>query len=107
MEEVGTRTRGARALLGQVMFCRGQSLGLSGIDSVGVRLWARSFVWEFIIVDIGTDEGILGNDFAMRYALTVCPHKGADYLPNAGQLGKDGLGDDWSVCSGPSQGYGW
>ena len=33
------------------------------------------------MAEIGEDEGILGNDFALAHQLTVQPHEGAVYLP--------------------------
>ena len=33
------------------------------------------------MAEIGDDEGILGNDFAMAHKLTVRPCEGAVYLP--------------------------
>ena len=40
------------------------------------------------MVEIGEDEGILGNDFAMAQELTVRPHEGAVNLPAFSSGGK-------------------
>ena len=59
--------------------------------------------WDFLVAEIGEDEGILGNDFAMVQELTVRPHKGAVYLPAFTSTGKEDMGEHlpcavWSVA---------
>ena len=46
-----------------------------------MTLGTRAIKWTFIVAEIGDDEGILGNDFAMAHVLTVWPCEGAVYLP--------------------------
>ena len=43
----------------------------------------RTVDWDFIVAEIGEDEGILGNDFAMAHKIMVQPHEGAVFLPEA------------------------
>ena len=38
-----------------------------------MTLGTRAIKWNFIVAEIGDDEGILGNDFAMAHKLTVRP----------------------------------
>ena len=47
-----------------------------------MTLGNRAIKWNFIVAEMGDDEGILGNDFAMAHELTVRPCEGAVYLPN-------------------------
>ena len=49
--------------------------------------------WGFIVAEIGDDEGILGNDFAMAHELTVRPCEGAVYLPDHAETGRGHLGE--------------
>ena len=47
------------------------------LDCLGwahVTFGTQEFEWEFIVVDIGADEGILGNNFAMRHAIIWSVH---------------------------------
>ena len=44
-------------------------------------------------MEIGEDEGILGNDFAMAQERTVRPHEGAVYLPAFSSRGKEDMGE--------------
>ena len=48
---------------------------------MAVTLGTRVIDWDFIVAEIGEDEGILGNDFAMAQVLMVRPHEGVVYLP--------------------------
>ena len=45
------------------------------------------------MAEIGDDEGILGNDFAMAHELTVRPCEGAVYLPDLAGTGKGHMGE--------------
>ena len=54
-----------------------------------MTLGTRVIDWDFIVVDIDEDEGILANDFAMAPELTVRPHEGAVYLPAFSSGGKE------------------
>ena len=58
-----------------------------------MTLGTRVIDWDFIVAEIGEDEGILGNDFAMAQELTVRPHKGAVYLPAFWMIGKEDMGE--------------
>ena len=53
----------------------------------------RAVNWDFIVAQIGEDEGILGNEFAMAYQLTVRPSEGAVYLPQAPTLSAEEFGE--------------
>ena len=44
------------------------------------------------MAEIGDDEGILGNNFAMAHELTVRPCEGAVYLPDLAGMGKGHMG---------------
>ena len=44
------------------------------------------------MAEIGDDEGILGNDFAMAHELTVQPCEGSMYLPDLAGTGKGHMG---------------
>ena len=52
-----------------------------------MTLGTRVIEWDFIVAQIGEDEGILGNDFAMAQQLTVQPHGSAVYLPASSSTG--------------------
>ena len=54
-------------------------------------LGTRTVLWDFIMTEIGEDEGILGNDFAMANWLTVQPHEGAVYLQVVPRNGSDDM----------------
>ena len=58
-----------------------------------MTLGTRVIEWGFIVAEIGDDEGILGNDFAMAHELTVRPCEGAVYLPDLAGTGKGHLGE--------------
>ena len=45
------------------------------------------------MAEIGEDEGILGNDFAMAHELMVWPCEGAMYLPDLAWTGKGHMGE--------------
>ena len=66
-----------------------------------MTLGTRVIDWDFIVAEIGEDEGILGNDFAMVQELTVGPHEGGVYLPAFSSGGKKDMGKHRSVgCRG-------
>ena len=50
-----------------------------------MTLVTRAIKWNFIVAEIGDDEGILGYDFAMAHALTVPSCKGAAKEEHMGQ----------------------
>ena len=58
-----------------------------------MTLGTRVVEWGFIAAEIGDDEGILGNDFAMAHVLTVRPCEGAVYLPDLAGTGKGHMGE--------------
>ena len=45
------------------------------------------------MAEIGDEEGILGNDFAMAHELMVRPCEGAVYLPDLAGKGKGHMGE--------------
>ena len=49
----------------------GQALECLGKARLTVTLGTRVIEWCFIVAEIGDDEGILRNDFAMAHELTV------------------------------------
>ena len=52
----------------------------------------RAIEWIFIVAEIGDDEGILGNDFAMAHELTVQQYEGAVYLPTLPKAEEEHMG---------------
>ena len=58
-----------------------------------MTLGTQMVLWDFVVTQIGEDEGILGNDFTMAHLLTVWPHEGAVYLPAAPRSGTDDMGE--------------
>ena len=50
------------------------------------------------MAEIGEDEGILGNDFAMAQHLTVRPHESAVYLPASSSADKEDMGERLSCA---------
>ena len=57
-----------------------------------MTLGTRAIKWNFIVAEIGDDEGKLGNDFAMAHELTVRPCEGAVYLPNLSGAREEHMG---------------
>ena len=47
-----------------------------------MTLGTRAIKWNFIVAEIGDDEGKLGNDFAMAHELTVSAMQGRHVSPN-------------------------
>ena len=58
-----------------------------------MTLGTRVVEWGFIVAEIGGDEGILGNDFAMAHELMVRPCEGAVYLPDHAGTGRGHMGE--------------
>ena len=58
----------------------GQALECLGRVRLMVTFGTRAIDWDIIVAEIGEDEGILGNHFAVAHQLTVWPHEGAVYL---------------------------
>ena len=71
----------------------GRALECLGKARLTVTLGTRVVEWGFIVAEIGDDEGILGNDFAMAHELTVRPCEGAVYLPDHAETGRGHLGE--------------
>ena len=59
----------------------GRALECLGKARLTVTLGTRVVEWGFIVAEIGDDEGILGNDFAMAHELTVRPHRDGKRTP--------------------------
>ena len=64
---------------GRLFSVEGRALGRLGSARLTVTLGTRAIKWNFIGAEIGDDEGILGNDFAMAHELMVRPCEGAVY----------------------------
>ena len=92
LEEVGSCGGQANQVLGAAVFSRGTSARLLGRARLTVTLGTRVIKWSFIVAEIGDDEGILGNDFAMAHKLTVRPCEGAVYLPDLSGTRKEHMG---------------
>ena len=68
---------------------------------LAVTLGTCVIKWDFIVAEIGKDEGILGNDFAMSQQLTVRPHESAVYVPASSSTDKE----DGSAMEPHPKGY--
>ena len=78
---------------GRLCSVEGRALQCLGKVRLTVTLGTRVVEWGFIVAEIGDDEGILGNDFAMAHELTVRPCEGAVYLPDHAETGRGHLGE--------------
>ena len=78
---------------GRLCSVEGRALECLGKARLTVTLGTRVVEWGFIVAEIGDDEGILGNDFAMAHELTVRPCEGAVYLPDHTETGRGHLGE--------------
>ena len=78
---------------GRLYSVEGRGLECLGKARLTVTLGTRVIEWSFIVAEIGDDEGILGNDFAMAHELTVRPCEGAVYLPDLAGTGKGHMGE--------------
>ena len=78
---------------GRLCSVEGRALECLGKARLTVTLGTRVVEWGFIVAEIGDDEGILGNDFAMAHELTVRPCEGAMYLPDHTGTGRGHLGE--------------
>ena len=72
-----------------------ECLGRAGLT---VTLGTLVIKWSFIVAEIGDEEGILGNDFAMAHELTVRPCEGAVYLPDLSGTRKEHM-DERLPCT--------
>ena len=77
---------------GRLCSVEGRALDCLGSTRLTVTLGTRAIKWNFIVAEIGDDEGILGNDFAMAHKLTVRPCEGAVYLPDLSRARKEHMG---------------
>ena len=78
---------------GRLCSVEGPALECLGRARLTVTLGTRVIKWSFIVAEIGDDEGILGNDFAMAHELMVRPCEGAVYLPDLAGTGKGHMGE--------------
>ena len=78
---------------GRLCSVEGRALECLGKARLTVTLGTRVVEWGFIVAEIGDDEGILGNDFAMAHKLTVRPCEGAVYLPDHAGTGRGHMGE--------------
>ena len=93
LEEVGSCGGRANQVLGAVVLSRGTSARVPGQSETYRGSGTRVIKWSFIVAEIGDDEGILGNDFAMAHELTVRPCEGAVYLPDLSGTRKEHMGE--------------
>ena len=77
---------------GRLCSVEGRALECLGSARLTVTLGTRAIKWNFIRAEIGDDEGILGNDFAMTHELTVWPCEGAVYLPTLSRAKEEHMG---------------
>ena len=78
---------------GRLSSVEGRALECLGSTRLTVTLVTRAIKWSFIVAEIGDDEGILGNDFAMAHKLTVRPCEGALYLPDLSRARTEHMGE--------------
>ena len=78
---------------GRLCSVEGRALECLGKARLTVTLGTRVVEWGFIVAEIGDEEGILVNDFAMAHELTVWPCEGAVYLPDLAGTGKGHMGE--------------
>ena len=78
---------------GRLCSVEGRALECLGKARLTVTLGTQVIEWGFIVAEIGDDEGILGNNFAMAHELTVRPCEGAVYLPDLAGTGKAHMGE--------------
>ena len=77
---------------GRLCLVEGRALECLGSTRLTVTLETRAIKWNFIVAEIGDDEGILGNDLAMAHELTVWPCEGAVYLSNLSRAKEEHMG---------------
>ena len=70
----------------------GRALECLGRTTLTVTLGTRAMKWNFIVAEIGDDEGLRGNDFTMAHNLTVRPCEGAVYLPTLSRAKEEHTG---------------
>ena len=86
---------------GRLYSVEGRALECLGRTRLTVTLGTRAIKWNFIVAEMGDDERILGNDFAMAHKLTVRPCEGAVYLPNLSREKEEHMGQrlPCTICS--------
>ena len=77
---------------GRLCSVEGRALECLGSARLTLTLGTRAIKWNFIVAEIGDDEGILGNDFAMALELMVQPCEGAVYLPTLSRAKEEHMG---------------
>ena len=78
---------------GRLCSVEGRALECLGKARLTATQGTQVIEWSFIVAEIGDDEGILGNDFAMAHELTVRPCEGASYLPDLAGTEKGHMGE--------------
>ena len=78
---------------GRLCTVEGRVLDCPGKAQLTVTLGTWVIEWSFIVAEIGDDEGILGNNFAMAHELMVLPCEGAVYLPDLAGMGIGHMGE--------------
>ena len=78
---------------GRLCSVEGRALECLGRARLTVTLGTRVIKWSFIVAEIGDNEGIFGNDFAIAHKLTVRPCEGAMYLPDLSGTRKEHMGE--------------
>ena len=78
---------------GRLCSVEGRALECLGRARLTVTLGTRVIKWSFIVAEIGDDEGILGNDFAILHEHTVRLCEGAGYLPDLSGTRKEHMGE--------------
>ena len=71
--------QGAKTVLGRLRLVQGQALDHLGQAHFSIVIGKRAIEW--VMAEIGTDEGILGNDFAMTHKVIVRLHEGVNATP--------------------------
>ena len=78
---------------GRLCSVEGRALECLGRARLTVTPGTQVIKWSFIVAEIGDDEGILGNDFAMAHERTMRPCEDAVYLPDLAGTGKGHMGE--------------
>ena len=81
LETVGMPEGRANEVLGTTILGGRTSVGLPGTSEACCKHGSTGHHLGLHSGEIGEDEGILGNDFAMAHRLKVRPHEAAVYLP--------------------------
>ena len=86
---------------GRLCSVEGRALECLGSTRLTMTLGTRAIKWNFIVAEMGDDEGILGNNFAMAHELTVRLCKGTVYLPTLSRAKEEHMGQclPCTICS--------